>query len=756
MNKPKNPPFQLQLLKSFDDMKYHPTSEQLVQILIEKTRNEIPLFFRVVVGYYWCKLAASMRVVIATPDNTEVPINMYALNLAPSGTGKGYSTGLLDNEITGRFKQRFMDETFPVLSERNLPLLAHKRANKRRTDPDEELVKLQNEFNGLGELLFDFSEATTPAVKQMRDKLLMAEAGAVNLEIDEIGSNLIGQTDVLTTFLELFDKGRVKKKLTKNSADNKRTEEIVGSTPTNLLMFGEPTRLLNGGIQEDQLYAMLQTGYARRCFFGYSRTPNKLNSLTVDQVYAQRTSQANSQFLENLADHLENLADAVNHGTKIVVKENVSKILIEYQLFCEDRADQLQEHEEIRKAEISHRYWKALKLAGAYAFIDGSAELTEEHLCYAIKLAEASGDAFSQLLSRDRPYVKLAKYLAAVGREVTHADMVEDLPYFKGSASARAEMLNLATAWGYKNNVIVEKNFESGIEFLRGKTLKLTDLSKLTVAWSQDITTGYTNDHAPWDKLDRLTQAQGLHWVNHHLRDGYRDDEHAMEGFDVLVIDVDGGRQLSTAKMLLEGRKALYYTTKRSTPTENRFRILLPMKYHLEMDGKDYTEFYKNVEQAIPFKVDPSCSYRTKKWLSHMGHAEYTDGELFDPLPFIPRTSKAEEQSKKVLEQQNLDNLERWVLNNTGDGNRNNMMLRYGMILVDAGLNAMQIQSKLLQLNEKLPKKLAEAEIQGSVMVTVAKKLAARGQVPGTAAQAAVSAAPQVGLLAHLGSVLTP
>lgn len=70
-----------------------------------------------------------------------------------------------------------------------------------------------------------------------------------------------------------------------------------------------------------------------------------------------------------------------------------------------------------------------------------------------------------------------------------------------------------------------------------------------------------------------------------------------------------------------------------------------------------------------------------------------------------------------------MDNLERWVINNIGDGNRNNMLLRYALLLVDAGFDFEGIRVKVIALNEKLADKLEEVEIMGTVMVTVAKSL---------------------------------
>lgn len=667
-----------------------------------------------------------MRASIATHDRGDIPVNIYALNLSTSGSGKGFSTNIIENEVIHLFRQRFLEETFPQLAEMNLPKLALKRANRKSTDPDEELIRVQKEFDAAGHMVFSFDSGTPAAVKQMRHKLLMADAGSVNLQIDEIGSNLVGNVDVLNTFLELYDVGLIKQKLTKNTNENTRGEEIIGRTPTNMLLFGTPSKLLNGGKTEEELYSMLETGYARRCLFGYSRAGNKDTRLTPEQVYDMLTNKTSNTVLQSLADRLELLADMSNVNKRIMMSKDTSLLLIEYRLKCEKEANALPEHEEIKKAEISHRYFKALKLAGAYAFVDNSPELTEDHLYNAIKLTEESGRAFNQLLTRDRNYVKLAKYIATVRRDVTQADLVEDLPFYRGAAAQKTEMLSLATAWGYKNNIIIKKSFSDGIEFLRGEALQETNLTKLTVAYSGDITEGYRNEYAPWDKLHVLTQKDGLHWVAHHLTDGYRNEENCIPGFNLVVIDVDGGVNLSTVRLLMKNYTYLLYTTKRHTDEEHRFRLVLPINYTLSLDAKEYKELMNNIYEWLPFAVDTQTNQRSRKWLSHNGHYEYNDGDVLDVLPFIPKTSKNEERKILLESQQAMDNLERWVMNNIGDGNRNNMLLRYAMVLVDAGFGFDDVNSKVKALNEKIVDKLDETEIMGTIMVTVAKAISKR------------------------------
>jgi len=709
-----------------DAMEHHPTSEKIVEILCSKTQNDNPLFFRVLVGYYFSVVASMMRTTIGTHDRGDIPVNMYALNLSPSGTGKGFSTNIIENQVINLFRTKFTEETFPALAEINLPKLAIKRANRSATDPDEEITKVEREFNQLGSLVFSFDSGTPAAVKQMRHKLLMADGGSMNLQIDEIGSNLVGNIEVLNTFLELYDIGNIKQKLIKNTTENTRNEEIVGRTPTNMMMFGTPSKLLNGSKTEEELYSMLETGYARRCYFGYCRSVTKAATQSPIDVYNALANQQSNQFLEQLSLRLESLADMTYMKRRLTMSKDTSLLLIEYRLKCEREAEALPEHEEIKKAEISHRYFKALKLAGAYAFIDDSMELTEQHLYHAIKLAEESGEAFNRLLTRDRNWVKLAKYIASVKRDVTQADLVEDLPFYRGAAGQKAEMLSLAIAYGYKNNIIIKKSFADGIEFLRGETLEATDINKIVVSYGQELAENYKNEFAPFDKLHILTQNPNLHWTSHHLENGYRTEDNCIPGFNAVVLDVDGGTSMQTAHLLLKNYKYLMYTTKSHTEDDHCFRIILPINYKLAMDSKDYKEFMANIYEWLPFEVDTATNQRARKWMSNDGVFEYNDGELLDALPFIPKTSKNEERKELLNSQQSMDNLERWVINNIGDGNRNNMLLRYAMILTDAGFSFDNVRSKVTELNSKIPDKLDESEITGTIMISVAKAIAKR------------------------------
>lgn len=703
-------------MKDISTVAYNSTSEHLVDILCKKTQNPNPLFFRVLVAYYFSKIASTMRCSIKTMDRGNIPVNAYVINLAPSGYGKGHSTNILEDEVLKPFKDKFMEEVYPVVAQRNLAKLAIKRSIKKGTQEEVELARVQAEFERAGTYVFGFDSGTTPAVKQMRHMLLMSGAGSINLEIDEIGSNLLGNVEVLTTFLELFDVGKIKQKLTKNTNENQRGEEIDGRTPTNLLLFGTPAKIFDGGKVESEFISFQEIGYARRCIFGYSKIPPKRKDVSARDILNNIIAGGTDQYLTTLASQIELLADEDHFEIELDVSEDVTLLLLEYKLKCEMLAADMPEHDEIKKAELSHRYFKALKLAGAYAFIEDYPEITEDHLYSAIKLVEDSGKAFNEMLSRDKNYAKLAQYIASCGSEVTHVDLVEALPCYRGSVSQKQELMTLAIAWGYKNNIIIKKSFTDGIEFLHGETLKTTDLNSLILSYSDDIATGYESTRVPFDKLHKLTQEDGFHWCNHGFLDQHRKEENAIPGFNLLVLDIDDGTSIETAKMLLADYTYHMYTTKRHTDAENRFRIVIPLSHELKMDALEYKEFMKNVFEWLPFKPDTQTNQRARKWLSCDGQYWNNEGELLDALQFIPKTSKNEERQAKMLDMQSLDNIERWFLQNTGTGNRSNQLIKYALLLVDSGLDISLVSNKVLALNNKLADKLDETEILTTIM----------------------------------------
>ena len=718
--------------------KYHPFAERIVDILTRKVNNENRHFFRVLTAYYLSKVASMMRCNIQTNDRDIIPVNTYVLNLMVSGTGKGHSTNILEREFVAHFKKDFLNSVFPKEAEKNLQFLAQEKASWKvnigqtvRSLPEEcdfQLGEFQKAFDKLGELAFSFDSGTAPAVKQMREKLLLAAAGSMNLELDEVGSNLSSNVDVLNAFLELYDVGLIKQKLIKNTQESVRSEELPGSTPTNLMMFGTPTKLLDGGRTEEEFKEFLETGYARRLLFGYTTESHRTKYASAQERYAQMIDQ---NLADEVADIQQTFASFARRSINTILQmsEEDHIHLIEYQMKCEDLADDLKDHMTIQKAELNHRYYKALKLAGAYAYADNSPEITKDHLDYAISLVEDSGEAFHKLMRKQGPYERLAHYLADVDNEVTQHELMEELPFYKGSEAQRNELMSLAMSFGYRNNIIIKKRLLDDIEFFKGETLIETDMDKLTVAISRDIAYDYQTDHPPFDLLHKLTTAEGYHYTAHSFINGHRKSENVIPGFDLLILDCDGDVNISTAKVLLEDYTFLISTTKRHTEETNRFRLILPLSHRIKLNTYDYSRFMKNVFDWLPFPVDEAAKDISRKWASHPGHHEYNQGSILDATLFIPETKKSDEMRAKITAT-GVGNIERWFINHTTTGNRANHLYRYGMVLVDAGMALGDIVDKLESFNSKLETPLPEEQFRNSTVKSISKEYQKRRTTP--------------------------
>lgn len=712
----------------YSSFTYNPLVESIVEILRTKTQNSNPTFFRLQANYFLSLVPSMLDIKVDTPITGEVPINMFAISVANSGSGKGFSTNLLEEQILGEFREHFMYEVFPKFAQSRLDLEAIKRAQYLGISQTEAEEKLNKEFKSYGAFKFSFSEATTPAIKQFRNKLILAKAGCVNLLIDEIGFNLDKNYEPLIAFLELYDKGLIKDKLTKNTETSTRYQELVGKTPTNLLMFGTPSKLLDGGAVEEKFFELLEAGYARRSFFASSTKSSTITEFTPEELYQRLTAVNQDAEIKRISGQMVRLCQAGLIGSVVTVPENVAIELLRYRIDCENRAQDIPEHKDVYRAELAHRYFKALKLAAAYTFLRGSLDMSIDDLHQAIRFAEDSGESLRQMLEREKPYERLAKFIGSLdGKEVTQVDLTTNLPFYKGSVSAKNELMNMAIAYGYKNNILIKKTFRDGIELFTGESLKETDLSRIICAYSDDYAEGYENVEIDWKKdFDTLLPEGGFNWTNHHTKNGHRSEKDMEEGFNCVVLDVDGGISLQAVQNLLSDYEYIIHTTKRHQvpdehgETKDRFRIILPTNYVLKLDAEEFKQFMENVAQWCPFELDEGTFQRSRKWACTAGTTIYKNsGQLFDVLPFIPRTSRESEYRKAQVSLQNLTALERWFASRMQDGSRNNTFAKYGFMLLDNGFTPDEILEKLYQLNDKIDNPLDESEIQSTVFTSI-------------------------------------
>lgn len=699
--------------------KYHPKMEEIVDLLVKRTGTQDRNFFRIMVTYKFAEVATNMRANIHYAGTKNIPCNVYALDLAPSGYSKNASMNILDKDIFKEFTSLFMQETMPEIERGSLAKMAEALSLTHGMDVEEAYMKLEKEYNNLPTFLYQFGASTIEGVKSLRTKLSMAGIGATNNIMDEIGHNIMENKETMKLYFDTYDLGLSKNKLIK--IDSNR--DLSGAVPCNLFAFGTQSRLLDGATVEKTFFEFLEDGYGRRFLFGYVDGAEK-KKLSGKEKYEMIMNPKVENRLGELNAEFALLAEPKNWNKQYKLSRECTEKIMDYQSICEDRASELRDHEMILKAVIEHSYWRVLKVSGAYAFIDASEEITEEHIDNAIELAEMSIASFKTMLKREKPYEKLAKYIASAEGKLTQVDLVEDLAFYKGSESQKRELMNMAVAFGYTNNIIIKKTIHDNIEFVEGETLGIVDKNDLFLSYSKDIAYNYKKKTGlKSSELYRVAKASGYHYCSHDFINGHRKADNARKGFNVLILDVDHGLPIDVCKTLLKDYEFTIVTTKRHTDSNHRYRILLPMSHELEFDAIEHKKFMKNVFDFMPFDCDEQTADIARKWQSFDGEHIYNEGQLIDVLPFIPDTSKQERQKDLSKRYVGVESLQRWFLMNFNEEDgRNNMLRNYALALLDNGLSSENVRLSVFDMNTKLNVPLVEREIESTIMKTVIRK----------------------------------
>lgn len=719
-------------MNNFDSLEHHPFIEEVGAALAAKTNNPDPAMFRVMSAWHLTKAVSNMHGMVKSAVGSPMPINMYGICLAPSGAGKGHAMSTLEQGIFGRYFSALNDKIEEAEHEA-INRISSRYVSDTGLDEGLSRTKAERDVTELGPYVETFDSGTAPAIKQLRAKIQQLGFGALNLQIDEIGSNLSSSEEALTTFLELYDLGQIKQKVTKVTKESSRTLDNRSCTPANLLMFGTPSKLFDGGNTEKLFIDLVTAGYARRSFFSWQASRRGMRTISQDEAFqkavALLTALDQSPWIEKVRFLLQGERKKIYS-----LSDRADKQLFAYRVYCEQRSEEYPEHQEDVRAEMMHRHIKTMKVAAAFAALERLPVVLIRHINHAIALAEESGKAFQTMLTRDKPYIRLAKYITTNKNRMTQADLVATLPYYTGSQSARNDMMNLATSWAYSHDKLIRKEYADGIEFFSGEALEQTDLGAIPLSYSSHMADNYTNSTPAWDKLPRLLLAQDLHFTNHLLAAGehgmgHRSEANIIEGCNFIVLDVDGTASLPLARSVLEDFQYYIYTTKSHKDDDHHYRIVMPLSHKVNLNREVFQNFMRNIYNWLPFEVDVAAKDRCRKWASHPGQLEENAGMLLDATQFIPNTIRQEKMSLAADGLKNLPALERWFALQMSAGNRNNMLARFAFVLVDTGLSLPEIETRVVSLNNSQSDKLSMAEIQQTVLRSVAQRIQQRGVI---------------------------
>lgn len=711
---------------------YHPLSEQMVDIICTKTQNVDRAFFRVEVAYYLCKMASNMHVSVKTATDNIMPVNAFALAFAESGYGKNYSQNIIEEQMLGGFEQHFMEVIYPETAKKSIAKKAHQIAHRvSGLNEIDVAADLEKSFSEMGEFLYGFPEGTSPALKQLCKAISYASVGAASLEMDEIGYNIGNNQEMLVTLLELYDVGKTKEKLIKDTKDTKRGKTLKGCTPSNVFAFGTPAVAFDGGRTEQIIQSLLKAGYGRRSFFAYGDMAVKHSvSTDSDAAFLQLTDTGLLTAIADINAKLTSLASMDMVGIQLYINGDAERFRLKYNQHCHERAIKISEYRPVERAEMLHRVAKVTKLAGAYAFVDNASEIEIHHLEYAIALAECSGESLKRILNQPKAHVRLAKFLCDYGSPVTEADLVEYLPFYSGSIAAKRDLITLATAYGHRNAMAIKSFEESGVTMWEGEALEPTDSDNLIISTSDQLADNYNSLTASLARFAEFCGEKDANFCNHHFKNGQvgkgnRSKATCLAGTNTVIFDVDETKlKPSVIHALFKPYNHIIYETKSSTEDAPRYRIVLVLSHLVKFDDVEYKKFCKNIAAWMPVDVELPSLQREKKYRTYAGTKVYyqDQGQNLNVMAYYPNTKEAEDNMKfnSSLLAARIRGMQKWVIHTASKGNRNNTLYAYAKFLQEhTKYTNDEITKRVKAINDKLMEPLEETELEGTILTSL-------------------------------------
>lgn len=649
-------------------------------------------------------VCSSVRATVIVPtDNKKVPANVYVTAIAGSGLSKSRSLGYVET--------LFLEDAFAKLKEK-----ATMRMEIMEPFALEEIDKLTKEGVKLSPIFKSATDSAVGAVRAIMDKFGLY---SVNIALDELGSVLLKEYDLLSdTLLNAYDHGKLKPNLRRTTG----VSVTENSIPHNLLMFGSPSLIFESKAEtEKAFFDLLGAGMTRRNLFSNVETKTNHYTLKMDSETSSKISDISGRLLA-IVDKYEGIA--------IPFTDEAAKIYEQYEIDCKVKSEEFGKFDVFEQVYTQNKHWLSLKVSGLLAMLDLSNEVKTKHFQEAMYIVDDSFDNMKKVTKREEKYEIVVDWLLDNGTEENEYTLTQKLPFYKDVKNKR-QFLELMKGYAFQKNITLMIQDKQNITFYSAKGRKKVNLEEpLLFSYSQDMAKDYyANDEITWkDFYKVITSDKGICYSAHAFKDGHRIKDKVIEGFELAILDIDDGCTLDMAKLLFKEYTYLIATTRSHQVEKNgtkcdRFRIILPMKDRLELDSNQYSKFYKSMIEDLPIEVDEKVSDASRMFFSASGEYFYNDGDMFDATKYIPNTQECEiyEKEGAKLAKKNINGIGQYILRNQSQG-RNNSLIQYGLLLMDKGYTHDECKDEILRLNKQFHNPLAESEITRTVFKTIERK----------------------------------
>ena len=674
----------------------------MIKAINNKAPNEIPLelmessvFFVIasmlnsLEGYRLKKL-----------DGSEGMINYFGLSFFESGGGKN-----LSYEASADVFKDIID-FYPTNISNKF------RANKVSPNGDR-LTQKDDEYYMIPDSFFTPIDGTKEGFQKLMQGMSVVNGSSLNLIEDEFGDILMN-ADMLSRIKSAWDNGEAKGKTTASS----KYFSLKGVC-VNILSFGSPHSIQKSRVKADKLDDILIEGFLRRSFIFYSRytkiirNKEKNKLLEIDLIA-----------IKNECDEWRDTIIKESKDSKqfITISKEANQLLEDYIDYWIELTNK-NTKDLFNRAMVSSAE-KILRLSAIIAAMDFSTEIKENHIEYAIDFSNRTVDMAKKIFEKEPKYVKIFDVCRDV--LVARHDIMEeaDIQVIKSFD----ENIELSEEYGEKMGCALIRHKIGKTMFYKFESLHIVDEDKISLSISKDLAQGFQTKYGKWLELFQVLKSN-INYSAGTFKDNHRNKDNYLGSQDLIIFDIDGGMTLNIAKAFFSQWKSIIATTKSHNIEKNgiicdRFRIILLPNVKLEMDSEKYSQFMKNIIAKLSIPADMSCTDSSRFYFgSENSEVWYSESNnRFDISCCIPETKREREQRERYESNKNIKSVsgvDKYFLQEMSNGNRNNMLLRYCLMMKEAGEDW---REKTLGINSMLTEPLDEKEIESTIFKTTTKK----------------------------------
>lgn len=376
------------------------------------------------VNYKLANLASQIHVKVDTRCGfPPAPVNIYSLMLLNSGAGKNSSLTLIDKWYMTKVWNKIKIKIFPYYKHKAMDVL--------------EKANIQRELHSW---VSSYNTGTTSGIMACAETYHLCQFGSFNVEVDEFGTAVTSKKELLEDLLSPYDNGDFKP--TAKRSDT-MSMEITG-LPVNLYCFGNKVRLLDGDHTEKSFITLLDEGYGRRMIFVDDTSTPTVR--TPEQVLEEFNA-SNQIALEakELESYFDSLIVSDNFNRVIKLSDEALMIYATIKAEGDNRVEEISNMYPAIIADLSERHFKTAKLAGIYAFYEGSTEITAEHMNQAFEVIRESSKVLEELRTVQPVHERLLTRLLWERKKVTSQHMLKEYSFVRESWTRKIlEYIDLA------------------------------------------------------------------------------------------------------------------------------------------------------------------------------------------------------------------------------------------------------------------------------------------------------------------------